>query len=80
MSQYDFMKLFEQFDEEISEGDFTAEELEEYLHDYESAEKLGGLDSEGTQRGKVLSPSEWKKRYFEYYDDIKDKSLKKQDW
>ncbi len=71
MSQYGLMKLFEQFDGEISECDFTAEELEEYLRYYESA---------GGEADKPLSPAEWKKRYFSFYDDVKDKSLKKQDW
>jgi len=27
-----------------------------------------------------LTPAEFKERYFAYYDDVKDKSLKKQDW
>lgn len=67
MSQYDLMKLFEEYDGEISESDFTPEELEEYLR-YAAGDE------------KPLSPREWKARYFEYYDDIKDKSLKKQDW
>ena len=31
MSQYDLMKLFSRYDSEISEGDFTPDELEEYL-------------------------------------------------
>ena len=65
MSRYDLMKLFDSFDGEISEGDFTPEELEEYL-------------SELQGRGEL--PSDWKEKYFAYYDDIKDKSLKKQDW
>ena len=67
MSQYDLMKLFEQYDSEITEGDFTPEELEEYLRYAAGA-------------GEPLSPREWKDRYFEFYDDIKDKSRKKQDW
>lgn len=66
MSQYDLMKLFEQYDE-ISEGDFSPEELEEYLK-YADGEEH------------PLSPTEWKARYFDFYDDIKDRSLKKQDW
>ena len=61
------MKLFAQYDGEISEGDFTPEELAEYLHYAESEEK-------------PLSPADWKAQYFAYYDDVKDKSLKKQDW
>ena len=31
MSQYDLMKLFSRYDSEVCEGDFTPEELEEYL-------------------------------------------------
>lgn len=67
MSQLDLMKLFSQYDGEISEADFTPEELQEYL-DYCAGDNA------------PLSPAEWKARYFEFYDDIKDKSLKKQDW
>lgn len=74
MSQYELMKLFEQFDGEISECDFTADELGEYLRYRKSAEK-GGAEGENP-----LSPAEWKKKYFEYYDDVKDRTLKKQDW
>ena len=67
MSQYDLMKLFAQYDGEISEGDFSPEELEEYL-----------AYARGTEQ--PLSPAAWKQQYFSYYDDVKDKSLKKQDW
>ncbi len=67
MSQYDLMKLFAQYDGEISEADFTPEELEEYLK-----------YAEGEER--PLPPHKWKAQYFEFYDDVKDKSLKKQDW
>ncbi len=63
MSQYDLMKRFEQYDE-ISVGDFTPEELEEFLGRKEEP-------SDASRR---------KEKYFEYYDDVKDKSLKKQDW
>ena len=31
ISKLDLLKLFSQYDGEISEGDFTPEELEEYL-------------------------------------------------
>lgn len=65
MSEYDIMKLFSAYDGEISEADFTPEELAEYLR---AAEE------------RPLSPLEWKRKYFEFYDDVKDKSLKKQDW
>ena len=67
MSQLDLMKLFSQYDGEITESDFTPEEMEEYL-----SYVRGG--------GESLTPAEWKARYFEFYDDVKDKSLKKQDW
>lgn len=67
MSQLDLMKLFSQYDGEIDVGDFTPEELKEYLKYAEGEES-------------PLSPAEWKRRYFEFYDDVKDKSLKKQDW
>lgn len=66
MTQYDLMRAFSDY-EEFDEGDFTPEEMEEYLA-YAQGEK------------EPLSPAEWKKQYFAYYDDVKDKSLKKQDW
>ena len=67
MTQYDLMKLFSQYDGEIELGDFTPEELEAYC-----------AYAQGEER--PLSPAEWKANYFEFYDDVKDKSLKKQDW
>ena len=70
MSEYDLMKLFEKYDSEISEGDFTPEELLEYLAAQEGAGRANA----------ALTPGAWKAAYFSYYDDIKDKSLKKQDW
>ena len=66
MSQYDLMKLFSRYDSEADEGDFTPEELEARLAE------CGGREQ--------ASPVEWKRAYFEKYDDVKDKSLKKQDW
>lgn len=67
MSEYDLMKLFSQYEGEISMSDFTPEELEEYLRYAEREEA-------------PLSPAGWKAQYFDFYDDVKDKSLKKQDW
>ena len=32
------------------------------------------------EEGGVQTKEEFKKKYFEYYDDVKDKSLKRQDW
>ena len=67
MSKLELMKLFSAYEGEISESDFTPEELEEYLAYAQNEER-------------PLSFSDWKARYFEFYDDVKDKSLKKQDW
>ncbi len=66
MTEYDRMKLFSQF-EEYDEGDFTPEEMEEYF-----------AYAQGTER--PLSPKEWKEKYFDFYDDVKEKTRKKQDW
>ena len=63
MSEYDLMKFYAQFEGEVSESDFTPDELQAYL-----------------SAGKPCTPAEWKRAYFEKYDDVKDKSLKKQDW
>lgn len=67
MSKLELMKLFSAYEGEISESDFTPEELEAYLA-YAQGE------------GQPLTFPDWKARYFEFYDDVKDKSLKKQDW
>ena len=66
MSILDLMKLFSDH-EEIFEGDFTPEELRDYISRAQSGEEHP-------------APGEWKENYFEFYDDVKDKSLKKQDW
>ncbi len=66
MGNLDMMRLFSEY-EEFDEGDFTPEEMAEYLAYREREER-------------PLSPLEWKAQYFEYYDDVKDPTLKKQDW
>lgn len=51
-----------------------AETLDEFsMSDYTVAE-LEQMSSRGN------SYSKYKEKYFEYYDDVKDKTLKKQDW
>ena len=67
MSNYELMKFFDSYDSEADLGDFSPEELAAYL-EYARGEE------------KPLAPAEWKAQYFAYYDDVKDKSLKKQDW
>lgn len=67
ISKLDLMRFCAEFDSEIDLADFTAEELEE-------------LCSRLSDEPRALTPEEFKRRYFEFYDDVKDKSLKKQDW
>ncbi len=67
ISKLELMRLFDSYDGEIGEGDFSPAELEERLK-----ELAGGEEP--------LSAEEFKRRYFEFYDDVKDKSLEKQDW
>ncbi len=66
MNKWDMMKLFSEF-EELSEGDFSPEEIEAYYAYLQGEEH-------------PLRPRDWKAEYFAFYDDVKDKSLKKQDW
>ncbi len=66
ISKLDLMKLFETYDSEIDTADFSPEELQALF--------------ESLSEPKPLSSAEFKRRYFEFYDDVKDKSLKKQDW
>ena len=56
------MRLFEEYDGEVSMSDFAPEELEDIARLYET-------DSEA-----------FKRKYFEFHDDVKSPSLKKQDW
>lgn len=69
MSQLEILKLLQRYGEETELADFTVEELEELLEEMQA----GG-------EGLPVSKEDFKRRYFEYYDDVKDKTLKKQDW
>ena len=69
MSELDLLKLLQQYGDETELADFSPEELKDLL------DKLSAGDEP-----LPLTPEAFKKRYFEYYDDVKDKSLKKQDW
>ncbi len=62
MTERDLMRLFEEYDGEVSMSDFTPSELEEMLS--YKPEEIEAL----------------KKKYFEFYDDIKSPSLRRQDW
>ena len=61
---WDLMKLAQTLDGEFNLADFTPEELDEML----------GLLDDG------MSPEEVRRRYFEYYDDVKDRTLEKHKW
>lgn len=122
MSEYDLMKLFEKYDSEVVEGDFSPDELKAYLAEIQkarteeptpavassgSAATLSGggtapsagtapsgsgtassaakganasAKSKAERAAAVRATERWKESYFEFYDDVKDKSLKKQDW
>ncbi len=69
MSELDILKLLQAYGEETELGDFTPEELQEMLERMEN-------DGEPLP----LTKEAFKEKYFAYYDDVKDKSLKKQDW
>ena len=69
MSELDILKLLQNYGEETELGDFTPDELQELLE---------RMQANGEPM--PLTPAAFKEKYFAYYDDVKDKSLKKQDW
>ena len=69
MSELDLLKLMQAYGEETELGDFTPDELREMLD---------RMLADGEEL--PMTPADFKERYFAYYDDVKDKSLKKQDW
>ncbi|MBQ9714524.1 MAG: hypothetical protein IJV83_04295 [Clostridia bacterium] len=68
MSELDILKVLQQFGEETDLADFSPDELQELIE---------RMQADGEP---ILTPAAFKERYFAYYDDVKDKSLKKQDW
>ena len=69
MSELDLLKLMQLYGDETELSDFSPEELKELLEEM----LAGGEEVPLTKEG-------FKEKYFAYYDDVKDKSLKKQDW
>ena len=69
MSELDLLKFLQIYGDETELADFSPEELQELLERMQTGEEP-----------LPLTPEEFKKKYFEYYDDVKDPSLKKQDW
>lgn len=63
-TSWDLMKLAQAFDGEFCLSDFSPEELDEML---------GLLDEN-------MTVEEIRDKYFEYYDDIKDRTLNKHKW
>lgn len=61
---WDLMKLAQAFEGEFCLSDFSPEELDE----------LSGLLEEGD------TPEDIRRKYFEFYDDIKDRTLSKHKW
>ncbi len=64
ISKLDLMRLAQAYDGEFSLADFSPEEIEELLNP---------LDKE-------MTVEDIRRRYFEFYDDIKDRTLDKHKW
>ena len=69
MSELDLLKLFQLYGDETELADFTPQELQDLIDEMLT-------DGEPLP----LTKEAFKEKYFAYYDDVKDKSLKKQDW
>ncbi len=69
MSELDLLKLLQQYGEETDLADFSPDELQDLLERM----RADGADV-------PMTPAAFKEKYFAYYDDVKDKSLDKQDW
>ncbi len=63
-TSWDLMKLAQIFDGEFCLSDFSSEELDEML----------GLIDEN------MTPEQIREKYFEFYDDVKDRTLEKHKW
>lgn len=63
-TNWDLMKLSAAFDGEFCLSDFTPDELDELL---------GLLDDNDTVE-------DVRRKYFEFYDDVKDRTLEKHKW
>ena len=69
MSELDILKLLQAYGDETELADFTPDELQELLD---------RMNADGEPL--PLTKEAFKEKYFAFYDDVKDKSLKKQDW
>lgn len=64
ISKLDLMRLAQSYDGEFNLADFSYEELEEMLNPLDTSMNIEDI----------------RRRYFEYYDDIKDRTLDKHKW
>ena len=69
MSRLDLLKFLERYGDETDISDYSPDELQELIERMKNGDEPVPLTKE-----------EFKRRYFDYYDDVKDKSLKRQDW
>ncbi len=63
-SKWDLMRLSEAFDGEFCLSDFSEEELDELLGNIEDSDTVDDI----------------RRKYFEFYDDVKDRTLEKHKW
>ena len=63
-SKWDILKLASAFDGEFDVADFTPEEIEELLGIIEDGDTVEDI----------------RRKYFEFYDDVKDRTLNKHKW
>ncbi len=68
MSELDLLKFLETYGEEAELADFSPEEIENLMREMQET------------GDRPLTLEAFKRKYFEHYDDVKDKTLKKQDW
>ena len=64
ITKWDLMKLAQNFDVEFCLSDFSEEELEKLLQTLNETDSLEDI----------------RRKYFEFYDDIKDFTLNKHKW
>jgi len=69
MSRLELLKFLERYGDETDIADYSPDELQELIERMKNGDEPIPLTKE-----------EFKRRYFDYYDDVKDKSLKRQDW
>lgn len=64
ISQLDLMKLASAFEGEFDPADFSEEELAEFLGRIDDGDSVEDI----------------RRKYFEYYDDVKDRTLATHKW